>query len=88
MTLDEITDYIRRLMPDAEVAVRYRPGGMDHVSLTVMSDTFKDMNLMDRQRLVYKALSEPMQQRRLKAVAVKTDVKGGPLAPKDLPTCE
>ncbi len=75
-------------MPDAEVAVAYRAGTDDHISIHVLSTAFDSMTLLDRQRLVYRALSEPMEDRRIKACAVKTGIPGeGPLQPGPAQAC-
>lgn len=72
---NELTTYIQRTMPDAVVTVTDRTGTMDHFALKVVSDSFKGLNLLDRQRLVYQALDEPMRDGRIHALEIKTDIK-------------
>ncbi|MEB3188011.1 MAG: BolA/IbaG family iron-sulfur metabolism protein [bacterium] len=88
MTPDEITSTIHHLMPDAEVAVSYRPGTDDHISIHVVSATFESLKPLDRQRLVYRALAAPMENRRIKACAVRTSLPGeGDLRPGPANAC-
>lgn len=89
MDTDEVTRCLRAVLPDAEVALAHRPGGTDHVSLHVISEGFRGMALLDRQRLVYRALGAAMQDRRLKALAVRADLpEAGPRSPTGLPACD
>jgi acid stress-induced BolA-like protein IbaG/YrbA len=44
---------------------------MDHFSLRVVSDHFKGKGLLDRHRLIYQALDEPMKDGRIHAVEIK-----------------
>jgi stress-induced morphogen len=64
-------------MPDASVSVTDRTGTMDHFSILVISDAFKGKNLLDRHRLVYEALAEPMKDGRIHALEIKADTKDG-----------
>jgi len=50
---------------------------MDHFSIRVISDAFKGKNLLDRHRLVYEALAEPMKDGRIHALEIKADTKDG-----------
>lgn len=88
MTPEAIAHYIHHSMPDARVAVTYRTGTDDHISIHVLSEAFASLNRLDRQRLVYQALSEPMADRRIKACAVKTGLpEDGPLQPGPAQAC-
>ncbi len=76
ITSDLLTNYIRKALPDATVSVTDRTGTMDHLMVRVVSDGFKGRNLLDRHRMIYQALDEPMKDGRIHALeitAVTTD---------------
>ncbi len=75
ITNEELTSYIHQTMPDAEVLVMDRTGTRDHFAVRVVSDAFQGKNLLDRQRLVYQALNEPMKDGRIHALEIKTATK-------------
>ena len=77
ITPDSLTDYIRRVLPDATVSVTDRTGTMDHFSIRVVSDLFEGKNLLDRHRLVYNALDEPMKDGRIHALEIKAETTEG-----------
>ena len=77
ITSESLTDYIRRAIPGAKVSVTDRTGTMDHFSIRVVSDLFKGKNLLDRHRLIYNALDEPMKDRRIHAVEIKAETTDG-----------
>jgi len=59
------TDTLRTLLEDAfptaeELDVLDRTGGGDHFHVTVQSDRFDGLTLVDQHRLVYDALAEPL----------------------------
>lgn len=70
---EALTKYIQQLMPDATVSVTDRTGTMDHFSIRVVSDLFKGKNLLDRHRLIYDALGEPMKDGRIHALEIKAE---------------
>ena len=72
---DMLTKYIQQLMPDAAVSVTDKTGTMDHFSIRVVSDAFRGKTLLDRHRLVYQALAEPMKDGRIHALEVKAETK-------------
>jgi stress-induced morphogen len=74
---DVLTDYVRRALPDAHVAVTDRTGTMDHLSVRVVSDLFKGKNLLDRHRMIYQALDEPMKDGRIHALELKAETSDG-----------
>ena len=74
---DSLITYIQNAIPDARVTVVDRTGTMDHFIVQVISDVFKNQNLLDRHRLVYQALSEPMGDGRIHAVEIKTQTHQG-----------
>ena len=69
---EELIEYIHEAMPDAEVSVHDRTGTMDHYTLRIVSSAFAGKNLLDRQRFVYQALREPMQDGRIHALEIKS----------------
>ena len=74
---DSLVAYIQKVIPDARITVVDRTGTMDHFIVQVVSDIFKNKNLLDRHRLVYQALSEPMDDGRIHAVEIKTQTHQG-----------
>jgi stress-induced morphogen len=77
ITDDTLTSYIRKAMPDAVVSVTDRTGTRDHFSIKVVSNHFKDKNLLDRHRMVYQALDEPMKDGRIHALEIKAETTEG-----------
>jgi stress-induced morphogen len=77
ITSDVLTAYIRRALPDAMVAMTDRTGTMDHLSVQVVSDLFKGKNLLDRHRMIYQALDEPMKDGRIHALELKAETSDG-----------
>lgn len=72
-----LADYIRRAIPDASVAVTDRTGTMDHLLVRIVSDVFKGKNLLDRHRMIYQALDEPMKDGRIHALELKAETTDG-----------
>jgi stress-induced morphogen len=77
ITADALTAYIRQAMPDAKVWVTDRTGTMDHLSVRVVSDLFKGKGLLDRHRMIYQALNEPMKDGRIHALELKVETPDG-----------
>ena len=71
---DIVTNYIRVAIPDAQVVIDDKTGMMDHFIVRVISPQFEGKSLLDRNRLVYQALTEPMQDGRIHAVEIKTEL--------------
>ncbi|HXN07012.1 MAG TPA: BolA family protein [Nitrospiria bacterium] len=72
ITPDAIKSILIRTLPDAQVEVFDRTGTLDHFRLIVVSVAFEGKNLLDRQRLVYQALGEPMKDGRIHALEIKS----------------
>ncbi|MCA9470669.1 MAG: BolA family transcriptional regulator [Nitrospira sp.] len=68
---EDLTIYIQRSMSDAKVAVVDRTGTMDHFNVEVVSGMFEGKNLLDRHRMIYQALDEPMKDGRIHAVELQ-----------------
>ena len=66
-----LVGYIKKAVPDAVVSVVDRTGTMDHFMIRVVSDAFKGKSLLDRHRLIYQALSEPMGDGRIHALEIQ-----------------
>jgi len=68
ITPDVLTEYLRRMMPDAAVTVSDLTGTMDHLKVMVISAAFAGKNLLDRHRLIYQALDGPLKDGRIHAL--------------------
>jgi len=68
---DALIRYIQSALPDAVVSVTDRTGTEDHFILRVVSDGFQGKGLLDRHRLVYQALNDPIKDGRIHAVEIK-----------------
>jgi stress-induced morphogen len=77
ITAETLTSYVRKAMPDAQVAVTDKTGTMDHLMVRVVSSAFAGKNLLDRHRMIYQALSEPMKDGRIHALELKADTPDG-----------
>lgn len=77
ITPQTITEYVRQVLADAQVTVTDRTGTMDHLNVRVVSDTFKGKNLLDRHRLIYQALDEPLKDGRIHALELTTETTDG-----------
>ena len=64
---------LRASFPDAtELAVEDRTGGGDHFQVTLASGRFDGLSLVEQHRLVYDALSEPLQDGTIHELRIKT----------------
>ncbi len=70
---EAIIGYIKKTMPDAEVTVIDQTGTMDHYRVEIISEAFREMNLLDRQRSVYRTLNEPMKDGRIHALEIRSN---------------
>lgn len=68
---EDLTDYVQQSLTDAKVSITDRTGTMDHFNIQVISDMFKGKNLLDRHRMVYQALDEPMKDGRIHALEIQ-----------------
>ena len=59
----------------AEVSVEDRTGGGDHFQVTVTSERFRGLSLVEQHRLVYDALAAPLADGTIHELRIKT--KGG-----------
>lgn len=77
LTPHTLAEYVRKVLADAQVTVTDRTGTMDHLNVRVVSDVFKGKTLLDRHRLVYQALDEPLKDGRLHALELTAETTDG-----------
>jgi stress-induced morphogen len=65
---------IRATIPDAQVQIWDRTGTMDHFDVLVRSNAFTGKSLLDRHRLVEKAVKPAREDGRIHALAIRTDL--------------
>ncbi len=75
MTFEALSTHIQESLGDAKVSVLDRTGTMDHFTVTVISDAFEGKNLLDRHRMIYQALDEPMKDGRIHALEIQAKTK-------------
>ncbi|NOS79790.1 MAG: BolA family transcriptional regulator [Nitrospira sp.] len=75
ITPEVLTEFVRKSMPDAMVTVTDRTGTMDHLKVMVVSEAFREKNLLDRHRLIYQALDAPMKDGRIHALELTARTK-------------
>jgi stress-induced morphogen len=74
---DSLQSLLERAFPEAaEVSVVDRTGGGDHFQITVSSDRFDGLSLVEQHRLVYAALESPLADGTIHELRIKT--KGAP----------
>lgn len=77
ITNEVLAGYLRRAIPDAQVSVTDKTGTMDHLMVRVVSNAFTGKNLLDRHRMIYQALNEPMKDGRIHALELKAETPDG-----------
>ncbi len=82
ITNEAIVGFVRAVMPDAEVSIVDRTGTRDHFAIRVVSNAFQDKNLLDRNRLIYQALRDPMADGRIHAAELKAQTPEEAGAPR------
>ena len=75
ITPEVLTEFVRKSMPYAAVTVTDRTGTMDHLKVMVVSEAFREKNLLDRHRLIYQALDVPMKDGRIHALELTARTK-------------
>ena len=74
---DALRELLERAFPEAtELSVVDRTGGGDHFHVTVASERFADISLIDQHRLVYAALARPLADGTIHELRITT--KGAP----------
>jgi stress-induced morphogen len=71
ITATEIVQKVEAALPGARATARDLTGTLDHYELTVVSELFAGLSLVDRHRRVYAALAEPLKGP-LHALTLKT----------------
>jgi len=71
---DAMLALIRRAMPDAEVQIADLTGTRDHFDVLVRSKAFVGITLLDRHRMVERALAEARADGRIHAMSIRTEV--------------
>jgi len=69
---EAILHYVNPVFPSAEITLIDKTGMMDHYEICIISDRFQEMNRLDRQRLVYETLREPMNDGRIHALEIQS----------------
>ncbi len=77
ITPETVTEYVQKVLTDARVVVSDRTGTMDHLNVRVVSDAFKGKNVLDRHRLIYQALDEPLKDGRIHALELTAETPDG-----------
>jgi stress-induced morphogen len=71
--VDRLESLLRDAFPDApELRVEDRTGGGDHFQVTVTSERFDDLPLLEQHRLVNDALAEPLRDGTIHELRIKT----------------
>jgi len=71
---DAMLALIRATLPDAQVQIWDRTGTMDHFDVLIRSNAFVGKSLLDRHRLVEKAVKPARDDGRIHALAIRTDL--------------
>ena len=74
--IPDLIALVQNAIPDAEVNALDKTGMSDHFIIHVTSKEFVDKNVMERHRLVQGCLNDAMQDGRIHAAEIKTDVPG------------
>ena len=69
-----MTALIRATIPDAQVRIHDMTGTMDHFEVLVRSSAFAGKSLLDRHRLVEKAVQPARADGRIHALAIQTEL--------------
>ena len=73
MATERLESLLRTAFPDAgELSVEDRTGGGDHFQVTVASERFAGLSLLDQHRLVNEALAEPLRDGTIHELRIKT----------------
>ena len=71
--MDQLELLLRGAFPDAaELSVVDRTGTGDHFHVTVASERFDGLPLVEQHRLVYKALAEPLRDGTIHELRITT----------------
>ncbi len=74
--MERLETLLRAAFPDAtELSVVDRTGTGDHFHVTVASQRFAGLSLLDQHRLVYQALGEPLEDGTIHELRITTKVE-------------
>ncbi len=69
--LEDVKQFLENKLPEAEVLVGDLTGTLDHLDLTIISDSFEGKTLLARHRMVMDVLKERLKDD-IHAVQIKT----------------
>ena len=72
MATTEIRSLLESAFPGGEVDVEDRTGGGDHFQVTVVSDTFNGLSLIQQHKLVNAALAAPLADGTIHELRIRT----------------
>ena len=72
----EVEQYLKAAFPNARISVSDTTGTGDHFELQVVWKGFFGKPLIDQHRLVQQALQGPLDDGRIHAIKVKTEIPG------------
>jgi stress-induced morphogen len=72
MAATAIRDLLEAAFPGGEVDVEDRTGGGDHFQVTVVSDTFNGLPLIQQHKLVNQALAAPLADGTIHELRIRT----------------
>ena len=71
MNINSIKEKIKDFIPESKVEVKDTTGTGDHFSVIVISDKFKNINLVNRHKMIYESLSQYVTKE-IHALQIKT----------------
>ena len=72
MAATAIRDLLEAAFPGGKVAVEDRTGGGDHFQVTVVSETFNGLPLIQQHKLVNQALAAPLADGTIHELRIRT----------------
>ena len=72
MATNMIRDLLDQAFPGGEIDVEDRTGGGDHFQVTVLSDTFNGLPLIQQHKLVNAALAAPLADGTIHELRIRT----------------
>jgi len=72
MAANVIRDLLDQAFPEGEIAVEDRTGGGDHFQVTVVSDAFNGLPLIQQHKLVNAALAAPLADGTIHELRIRT----------------
>jgi stress-induced morphogen len=75
--VEQLETLLRQAFPDpSTVAVVDRTGGGDHFHVTVVSERFAGLSLVEQHKLVYAALAGPLADGTIHELRISTEAEG------------